>query len=252
VESESAVSSFVFVGPTLKPADVLEYPGMTFLPPAEQGDVYDALASKPTAIGLIDGRFHDVPAVWHKELLWALHNGVRVYGAASMGALRAVELHPFGMRGIGWIFESFLDGTFEDDDEVAVSHGDQDMNFTPGSDAMVNIRRTLGVAHEADVISDLVRDALIAIAKSMDYPLRNYGHVLRSAWNEGWPSDELVRLEAWLPANRVDQKRLDALAMLGLMQTEAETGEGPGAPDFTFERTSFFEFGYRSAHADHQ
>lgn len=126
------------------------------------------------------------------------------------------------------------------------------MNFAPGSDAMVNIRRTLGLAHAVDVISDLVRDALVAIAKSMDYPLRDYGHVVKSARNEGWPSDELVRLEAWLPANRVDQKRLDALAMLDLMQTEAETGESPGAPDFTFERTSFFEFGYRSAHADHQ
>src|SRR5258708_39401141 len=146
---------------------------MTFLPPAEQGDVYNVVtSSEPAAIGLIDGRFHDVPAVWHKEILWALHLGVRVYGAASMGALRAVELHPYGMRGTGWIFESFLDGTFEDDDEVAVSHGDQEVNFAPGSDAMVNIRRTLGLAHEAGVVSELVRDALVAIAKRMDYPLR--------------------------------------------------------------------------------
>jgi hypothetical protein len=247
------VSSYVFVGPTLRPADVLKYPGMTFLPPAEQGDVYNVVtSSEPAAIGLIDGRFHDVPAVWHKEILWALHLGVRVYGAASMGALRAVELHPFGMRGTGWIFESFLDGTFEDDDEVAVSHGDQEVNFAPGSDAMVNIRRTLGLAHEAGVVSELVRDALVAIAKRMDYPLRNYGHVLKSAAREGWPPEELARLEAWLPAHKVDQKRLDALAMVDLMQSEAEIGPGPGAPDFTFERTSFFEFGYRSAHADPQ
>ena len=40
-----------------------------------------------------------------------------------MGALRAAELHAFGMRGVGRIFEAFRDGELEDDDEVAVVHG---------------------------------------------------------------------------------------------------------------------------------
>ena len=61
-------------------------------------------AHRPRAIGLIDGVFLDVPAVWHRELLWALSEGVHVFGAASMGALRAAELAPFGMRGVGTIF----------------------------------------------------------------------------------------------------------------------------------------------------
>ena len=32
------------------------------------------------------------------EVLYALANGVRVFGASSMGALRAAELHAFGME----------------------------------------------------------------------------------------------------------------------------------------------------------
>jgi hypothetical protein len=40
-----------------------------------------------------------------------------------MGALRAAELHTFGMVGVGRVFEGYRDGVYEDDDEVAVVHG---------------------------------------------------------------------------------------------------------------------------------
>ena len=36
--------------------------------------------------------------------------GIHVFGAASIGALRAAELDAFGMRGIGRIYEDFRDG----------------------------------------------------------------------------------------------------------------------------------------------
>lgn len=71
-----------------------------FLPPASQGDVYRAAVKRPAAIGIIDGRFHDTPAVWHKEILWALAQGIPVYGSASMGALRGGDGHlRHGRRG---------------------------------------------------------------------------------------------------------------------------------------------------------
>ena len=100
----------------------------TVLPPARQGDIYRAVRHyAPRAIGLIDGAFAEVRAVWHREILWALSQGVHVFGAASMGALRAVELAPFGMRGVGAVYQAYQTGVwpgfdelFEDDDEVAV------------------------------------------------------------------------------------------------------------------------------------
>ena len=67
------VSAVVFLGPTLARQDAATVLDATFLPPARQGDVFRALlAYHPRAIGLVDGVFLDVPAVWHREILWAL------------------------------------------------------------------------------------------------------------------------------------------------------------------------------------
>jgi len=55
--------------------------------------------------------------------------GIHVFGAASIGALRAAELDVFGMRGIGDIYEAFRDGLLEDDDEVAVLHGPEELGY---------------------------------------------------------------------------------------------------------------------------
>ena len=64
----------------------------------------------PARIAIIDGLFEQVPAVWHKELLFAMARGVEVSGAASMGALRAAELHAFGMIGVGPTFAAYKSG----------------------------------------------------------------------------------------------------------------------------------------------
>ena len=62
--------------------------------------MFQRFAGAPGAIGVIDGYFDGVPSVWHKEILWALSQGIRVFGGASMGALRAAELDGFGMTGV--------------------------------------------------------------------------------------------------------------------------------------------------------
>src|SRR5215212_2065593 len=92
----------VFLGPTL-PLDVATcHLDAEYFGPAEQGSVYDVVQRfKPGIIVLIDGAFARVPAVRHKEILFALSRGIDVHGAASMGALRAAELAPFGMKGHG-------------------------------------------------------------------------------------------------------------------------------------------------------
>ncbi len=71
---------------------------------------------------LIDGVFHNTPSVWQRELLDAMEEGIQVLGASSMGALRAAELHGFGMIGYGTIFEWYRDGLIDGDDEVVLWH----------------------------------------------------------------------------------------------------------------------------------
>jgi hypothetical protein len=164
------MTAIVFVGPTLRPEEVAAAGDLVSLPPVAQGDVYRAALRRPRAIGIIDGYFSGAPSVWHKEILWAMSEGVPVFGAASMGALRAAELHEFGMRGIGRIFEAFRDGVLEDDDEVAVVHGPAEIGFPPASEAMVNIRATLALAEAKGVIGVESRRALEGFAKGLFLP----------------------------------------------------------------------------------
>ena len=93
------------------------------LPPVAVGDVLALARRRGVArIAIIDGYFERMAAVWHKEILLALERGIAVWGAASMGALRAAELAPFGMIGVGAIYRAFARGALVADDEVAVAH----------------------------------------------------------------------------------------------------------------------------------
>src|SRR5262249_27403413 len=155
--------------------------------------------SRPRAIGIIDGYFDGMPAVWHKEILWALTQGIHVFGSASMGALRAAELHPFGMQGVGNIFEAYRSGELEDDDEVAVLHGPAEAGYVALSEPMVNIRATLGQAETAGIVSATTRAALTEQAKGLFYQERSWKAILRDREPGDPLNGEVNRLRDWLP-----------------------------------------------------
>ncbi|NER31958.1 MAG: hypothetical protein F6J89_31220, partial [Symploca sp. SIO1C4] len=117
----------IFLGPSLPRAEAREIVDAVYLPPAKQSDLISAVTTyKPDIIALIDGVFLSYPSVWHKEILYALQQGVAVYGASSMGALRAAETSDFGMVGVGAIYRMYASGELIDDDEVALIHGQED------------------------------------------------------------------------------------------------------------------------------
>jgi len=238
---------YVFTGPTLSADEGRAELDAVYLPPVSQGDLYRVARRSPQAIGIVDGYFERVPAVWHKEILWAMTRGVHVYGSASMGSLRAAELAAFGMEGVGEIFAMYRDGTLEDDDEVAVVHGPAEYGYRVQSEAMVNIRRTLAAAEAGNVISPGVRTALEGIAKELYYPDRFYPLVLRRGAERGLPASELEGLRAWLPRGRVNQKREDALAMLRTMRERLAANPGRKQVGFTLEHTFYWDAAMRSA-----
>jgi len=242
------MTTILFAGPTLHPEDVRSLVAGECLPPLQHGDIYRvASRRRPRAIGIIDGVFQHVPSVWHKEILWAMTNGIHVFGAASMGALRAAELSPFGMVGVGRIFEAYRSGAlepygepFEDDDEVAVIHGPPETGYVALSEAMVNIRATLAEAATASVISAAARDALVRAAKAMFYQERSYEALLEQA-PAGIPPQEIAALRDWLPEGRVNLKRQDALEMLAAMRTFLEADPAPKQVAYSFAHTTLWD-----------
>ncbi len=218
----------VFLGPTLPLAQARARLDADYRPPVGRGDVYRAALEQPFAIGIVDGVFRSQPAVWHKEILWALNEGIHVLGGASMGALRAAELAPFGMVGVGRVFQQFESGALEDDDEVAVTHGPAELGFVAASEAMVDIRPTLQAAAAAGVLQPAQARDLEAQAKSLFYADRDYARLLRQAEAAGMERDAVERLRAWLPQGRVEQKRADALDLLDALHTLRQTA--PGRP----------------------
>jgi hypothetical protein len=245
----------VFSGPTLSPARAqseLAAPSdgasrdfaCEARPPAARGDILSAALTKPNIIVLIDGYFDRVPSVWHKELLWAMSQGIHVFGAASMGALRSAELAAFGMRGFGKVFADYRDGVLRDDDEVAVAHASEESAFRRSSDALVNIRATLAAARHADVIGALDHDRLIVAMKALPYWDRSYALLLRRAAGFLSPSS-FDTFRRWLGDGVVDLKLADARALLHTIREQLAELAEPFSPRFVFADTDAWRVLYQ-------
>lgn len=227
----------VFVGPTLTIAEVTGVLDADCRPPVSQGDIYRAARSGPDMIGIIDGYFDGVPSVWHKEIQWVMSQGIPVFGSASMGALRAAELHEFGMQGVGRIFEDYRSGHLEDDDEVAIIHAPADMGFKALSVPMVSVRATLQSAVADEVLPQAVAAEICKHAKALHYADREWDRILAHASDNSTTLPELKLFEAWLPENFVDAKREDALEMLTAMKQDLAAGTPASSPAEGFEWT---------------
>ncbi len=232
---------YVFLGPTLAEKDARAELDAVYLPPAAAGDVYRLWQRRPRAIGIVDGYFDHVPAVWHKEILWMMEHGVHVFGAAGLGALRAAELDSFGMRGTGWIYQAFREGTLDRDDEVAVRHAAAEDGYRPLSEAMVNIRRTLHAAQEQDIISAVTLGTLAAAAAALFYRDRTWPDLLLAAEAARADPGELDALRRWLPAGRIDQQAADATAMLREMRGFLARDPAPQQVSWAMSDTAMWE-----------
>ena len=148
----------VLLGPTLPVAEARTYLDAIYLPPAEQGSVFRAvLEHRPAVLAIIDGAFAQRPAVRHKEILWAMANGVEVHGAASMGALRAAELAAYGMVGHGFVYRWYRRTPLADDEEVAVAMAPAELGSAALGEALINMRLTLRRAERPGVVGRPVR-----------------------------------------------------------------------------------------------
>ena len=242
------MSVYVFLGPSLPLAEAQGILDAHYRPPVAMGDVQGLVdeVRDLRAIVIIDGLFEQRPAVWHKEILFAISNGVRVYGGSSMGALRAAELHAFGMIGVGAIFEAYRDSVIRADDEVAISHASAEHGYRPLSDAMVNIREGLRRATSAGIISDETQQRMLVAAKSIFYPERTWGALLERVASTV-AAEERDALAKFVRAEKPDAKRDDARTLLARVASDLVTGWDPAIASFDFEPTQFWMHAARTA-----
>jgi hypothetical protein len=201
----------VYLGPSLSRERAREIlPEAIYKPPAKQGDVVtDVVNLEPNRIILIDGVFHENLSVWHKELCYALqYPGVKaVYGAASMGALRAAELDWIGMIGIGQIYQWYRDGVTEDDSEVALTYATKDgpngQLYYSQSVPLVDIRA--GVEHYGSEFPDVARSAqeFFEVMRSVHYAERT-ATLCKEMWDGA----------CGVSYPRIPQKEIDAVHAL--------------------------------------
>jgi hypothetical protein len=235
----TAPRAVIFAGPSLPPSIRPSDPALEWHPPVRQGDVYQAALTRPAIIGITDGYFEVTPTVWHKEILWAMAQGIHVYGSGSIGALRAAELYSFGMTGIGRVFAAYRDGILSDDDEVAVLHGPEELDYPAVTEAMVNIRATLDKAVAEGVVDCGLVARLTEIGKTLFYKERSWEGILTLATGRGLPPMPLDQLAVWLQRGKVDQKRIDTLEMIAAIREHLAAGVTPLKVSYQFQNTGY-------------
>jgi hypothetical protein len=230
----------IFLGPSLPLTEAREVIDAIYLPPAKQSDLLSAVTTyRPDIIGLIDGVFLSLPSVWHKEILYTIEQGVAVYGASSMGALRAAETDTFGMVGVGEIYRMYASGELIDDDEVVTVHGPEDTGYCRLSEPMVNVRATFCRAKNEGIIDNSVCEQLSAIAKSIYFPERTFPAIFRKAAAAGISPEKLDGMATFVKAKYVDLKRQDAILLLETLRDLPEILPQV-KPNFSLIRNQFF------------
>ena len=233
--------AIIFAGPSLPPALRPADSHLEWRDPVRQGELYQAARARPVIIGVIDGYFEITPTVWHKEILCAMAQGIHVYGAASIGALRAAELHAFGMKGIGRIFAGYRDGILSDDDEVAVLHAPKQLGYVAVTEAMVNIRATLDRAVAEGVLDGWLVPRLVEIGKALFYKERDWDTILHIAGRSGLEAMSLDKLATWVGSGRVEQKCLDSLEMIEAIRAHLSRGVEPLIVSYEFHKTGYHQ-----------
>jgi hypothetical protein len=231
----------IFVGPSIPFADIQNEISAICLPPAAQGSIVMAVERySPSAILLIDGNFQTEPAIRHKEILWALSQGIHVFGASSMGALRAAELWRYGMVGVGLAYRWYRRFPLLRDDAVAVLHAPAELGYRPFTNSLIDLRMTTRAAFRRGLISSDVREALDQAASKIGFRDRTLANIIKHAFGRYLVSSVAEETKSALEKCRVDQKHADSLTALRLLHRMRTAGELRRQPKKAFTMTTAF------------
>ncbi len=209
----------IYLGPSLSINKAKKIIDAEFRPPAKKGDFINLnLLTERRDIVLIDGVFLQEYPPSPIEVFQVIKNtNFKVYGAASIGALRAVELEKFGMKGIGKIFGFFKQNIINSDDEIAVTF---DSNYNLLSEAMIDIRYNIFLSWKLGIIDKETKQMMVNLAKRLYFPFRTYENIIKKSCLL-FPSKEkyISKFSNYISMNKVSLKELDAIHALQYMSS---------------------------------
>jgi hypothetical protein len=215
----------IFLGPSLSHEKARKIFDADYRPPARKGDFLRLAADLDVElVGFVDGVFlQDYPPTPIEVYHLARKDGVLLAGAASLGALRAVELEKFGMVGIGKIFQLYKFGKLNADDEVAVTFASES-DYQLQSEAMIDIRYNLYLAHKKGLISEKAKSLLVKLAKEIYFPHRKYMYILEEARSK-YPmlESEINSFGSYIRSNRKSLKEMDAIRLVKYLKERYES-----------------------------
>ena len=200
----------IFAESTLMHDEMQDLPDTYLMPAASRDTFREIFSMSVDRIIIIDGLFYAQRAVWQRDILKAIQNGIKVYGASSMGALRAAELFQYGMKGYGWIYKQYVQGRIHGDDEVSIIYNIVGDRVIPITYSLVSLRYLL--ARYSD-INMHTKDYILERVKDLSFDQRTYHQislVITDVVGERISSSVMSLLRN--PGK--DIKRLDAIGLI--------------------------------------
>ena len=120
----------VFAGASIRAFNQQIHRTFDVRPPIRRGDLVAVFeqnqSSRPGIVIILDGIFGTKLAVPPGEIYQLLERGWRVFGASSIGALRAADCHCAGMIGMGHIYTGYALGRYTSENDVSTLYHSDD------------------------------------------------------------------------------------------------------------------------------
>jgi hypothetical protein len=202
----------IYSGLSLAKKDVKRLcPSAEFSLPIGRSEIIKDIKSGVQVIGIIDGVFLQNKAVSPAEIMDALRCGVSVYGSSSMGAMRAAELSPYGMVGVGRIYEHItVTPYFRDDYLGQIFFENSETASLPFLDFAFGIED----AYQQGTITGKTGFSLLETYESLHFSERNIPALCQRIRSTRRRPEAMIKALGLVAKSITSTKRQDGLALL--------------------------------------
>lgn len=194
------MKAIVFVGPSVNgEIDKIknDYPEIIFYPPLKHAELLSIIEiEKPTIVGIVDDYTGFGESSWHSEILYTLKKGIKIFGAASQGAIKALELDNMGMIGIGKIYQYYKNKSIISHDEVLCVFNNETF-------------KKITIPYINFLLSSIDKDILKIIQK-IHWKERTFKKIYEKLRENGFSDEDFKKIKE----KYIDFQKLDTLLLL--------------------------------------